>query len=50
VRRSRRRFLEFLAASPLAWYVGAASARVSASDLAIASPDLALNVLDFEAA
>ena len=50
VRRSRRRFLEFLAASPLAWYVGAASAPAFASDLAIASPDLALNVFDFEAA
>ena len=49
VRRSRRQFLEFLAASPLAWYAGATSAQASVSDLPIASPDLALNVLDFEA-
>ena len=45
---ARRRFLKFLAASPLLSAPGLA-ASLFAQDELIASPDLALDVFDFEA-
>lgn len=47
--RSRRRFLQFLAASPLLMSPGLLPSLFAQQPELIASPDLALNVFDFEA-
>ena len=47
--RSRRRFLQFLAASPLLMSPGWLPSLFAQQPELIASPDLALNVFDFEA-
>lgn len=46
---ARRRFLKFLAASPLLLTPGLPASLFAQNDELIASPDLALNVFDFEA-